>query len=98
MKAFVTGLTLAAILASSASVFAAADDKGEKKGEKKDRDPAQVFKKLDANSDGQLSFDEFKGKREEARARKAFDRMDANKDGVLKSDEFKLPERKKKDA
>jgi len=98
MKALITGLTLAALLASCSLAFAGPEGKGEKKGDKKDRDPAQVFKKLDANSDGQLSFDEFKGKREEARARKAFDRMDANKDGVLKSDEFKLPERKKKDA
>jgi Ca2+-binding EF-hand superfamily protein len=98
MKTLITGVTLAALLASSSIAFAGPAGKGAKKGEKKDRDPVEVFKKLDANSDSQLTFDEFKGKREEARARKAFDRMDANKDGVLKSDEFKLPERKKKDA
>jgi Ca2+-binding EF-hand superfamily protein len=89
-------LTLVAFLASSSFAFAGPAGKGEKKGEKKDRDPAQLFKKLDANSDGQLTFEEFKGKREEERAKKAFARMDANSDGVLKADEFKLPERKKK--
>jgi Ca2+-binding EF-hand superfamily protein len=89
-----TGLILAAVLASTASVFAGPNGKGEKKN-KKDRDPAQAFKKLDANSDGQLSFEEFKGKRPEERARKAFARLDGDKDGVLKMDEFKLPERKK---
>ena len=65
-------------------------------GDRKPLDPAQVFKRLDANADGQLTFDEFKGNRPEDRARKAFARMDANSDGVLKADEFKLPERKKK--
>lgn len=93
MKSLIVGFTLAALLASASSTLAGP---GNKQGEKKPRDPAQMFKKLDVNSDGQLSFEEFKGKREEARARKAFARMDADKDGALKADEFKLPERKKK--
>ncbi len=93
MKALITAFTVAALLTCVSSTFAGPGGKGEKK----ERDPAQVFKRLDANSDGQLTFDEFKGDRPEERARKAFARMDANSDGVLKVDEFKLPERKKKD-
>ena len=59
MKALVTGLTLTALLASSSLAFAGPEGKGEKKGEKKDRDPAEVFKKLDANSDGSVLADDF---------------------------------------
>jgi Ca2+-binding EF-hand superfamily protein len=92
MKTFVTAFTVATMLTCVASTIAGPTAKGDKKP----RDPAQMFKRLDANSDGQLSFDEFKGNRPEDRARKAFARMDANSDGVLKADEFKLPERKKK--
>lgn len=51
-------------------------------------DPNAAFNKLDANSDGKLSFEEFKGTRDEERARKAFDRNDKNKDGSLSADEF----------
>jgi len=94
MKTLIGAFTIAAMLTCVTSTMAGP---AAATGDKKPRDPAQVFKKLDANSDGQLTFDEFKGKRPEDRARKAFARMDANSDGVLKADEFKLPERKKKD-
>lgn len=92
MKSLIIALTMSAILTSVTATFAGPGAKGDKKP----RDAAQAFKHLDANGDGQLTFDEFKGKRPEERARKAFARMDANSDGVVKTDEFKLPERKKK--
>jgi len=94
MKALIAGLTIAGLLAGTSTAFAAAGGKGKKN----ERDPAQLFKKLDANGDGQLTFEEFKGQREEERARKTFARMDADKNGVLKVDEFKLPERKRKNT
>lgn len=64
--------------------------------EKKKPDPAAAFKKLDKNSDGKLTLEEFKGKREEAEAKKGFDRMDANKDGGVSLEEFKAAREKKK--
>jgi hypothetical protein len=92
MKTLITGLTFAALLACTTSTFAGPGAKGERKP----RDPDQIFKKLDANSDGKLTFEEFKGQRPEERAKKAFARMDANNDSAISREEFKLPERKKK--
>lgn len=61
----------------------------------KPRDLDAAFKRLDADADGKLTFDEFKGKREEEKARKAFDRKDADKDGSLTLEEFKTMPKKK---
>lgn len=94
MTRLIAALSLTAALACSASAFAGPAGKDEKKP----RDPDQIFKRLDANGDGKLSFEEFKGQRPEERAKKAFARMDANKDDAISREEFKLPERKKKGA
>jgi Ca2+-binding EF-hand superfamily protein len=52
-------------------------------------DPAKVFKKKDADSDGFLSKEEFsKGAKDAAKAGTAFDRKDKDKDGKLSLQEF----------
>ena len=61
---------------------------------KKSRD--EIFKKMDKDSDGKLTFEEFKGKRKEDKAKKAFDRMDVNGDAALTLEEFKAGPKKKK--
>ena len=64
--------------------------------EKKDkRDPAAMFKRLDADSDGKLTAEEFKklgdmgGKGNAERLDQFFKRLDADKDGSLTLEEFK---------
>ena len=67
--------------------------------EKKKPDPAEQFKKLDANSDGKVSEAEFVGKKtgEKAdKAKAAFAKKDKNGDGSLTMEEF--APKKKKDA
>ncbi|MCA9091387.1 MAG: EF-hand domain-containing protein [Planctomycetaceae bacterium] len=59
--------------------------------------PEAVFKKLDKDSSGSLSYEEFKGKREEEKARKAFDRLDKDANGSLSLEEFKAVMKKKAD-
>ncbi|MDX1944578.1 MAG: EF-hand domain-containing protein [Pirellulaceae bacterium] len=59
--------------------------------EKKKPDPAETFKKLDADKDGKVSLAEFKGKREGDKATKAeetFKKKDKNSDGFLTLEEF----------
>ena len=82
-------LSLAVLLAFTLAPFALGAD------EKPKPDPAEVFKKMDKNSDGKLSFEEFKGKREEAEAKKGFERLDKDKDGSLSLEEFKARGKKK---
>jgi hypothetical protein len=63
------------------------------------RDPARLFKRIDANGDGKVSKEEFKAffeKFGKGRLKdnpelldKLFDRLDANGDGSLSPDEFK---------
>lgn len=52
-----------------------------------------AFKKLDTNTDGTLSLDEFKaspeGVKDPEKAQKQFKKLDANTDGTLSLDEFK---------
>lgn len=77
MKAF---LTLALCLGFTIPVLAA---------DKPKKDPEAAFKKLDTNSDGKVSKDEFKAKAKDAeKADKAFAKMDKNSDGFLSLEEF----------
>ena len=72
----------------------AADDKPKEKPT-----PEQQFKRMDKNSDGKLSLEEFKGKREGDKATKAeatFKRKDKDNDGSLTLDEFKAKGKKAK--
>jgi hypothetical protein len=56
------------------------------------RDPAEVFKKLDANGDGKVSLEEFKagpaGKKDPVKAEENFKRRDKDNDGFLTLEEF----------
>lgn len=94
--------TLTSILSALAlcTAFAnAADDAA--KGEKKKGDPEAMFKKMDADSDGKVSLEEFKnspmGKKDPAKAEEMFKKKDANADGSLTADEMKAHGGKKKD-
>ncbi len=104
MRKFVCGLSvLGAMLL--AGLPAEAADKGDKggKGGKGGKGPmgdsAAMFKRLDANSDGKVTLDEFTkmggrgkgpGKADGAPfAQKMFQRLDANNDGGVTVEEFK---------
>ena len=56
-------------------------------------DPEAMFKKLDSNSDGSVSLEEFKasprGQKDPARAEEGFKKMDKDSDGKLTLDELK---------
>lgn len=59
---------------------------------KKAPDPAKIFARKDANSDGAITLDEFKaGMKDKAldNADKRFKKIDTNSDGKLSLDEFK---------
>lgn len=61
--------------------------------------PEERFKKLDKDSDGSLTLEEFKGKAEGEKATKAEDRfkkLDKDSDGKLTLEEFKAGAGKKK--
>lgn len=88
-KSFWHGLVLACVVTSAS--FALAEEKP-----KKPVDLEKVFKRLDKNSDGKVTFEEFKGKRDEEKAKKAFARLDKNNDESLSLEEFKAREKKKK--
>jgi len=91
---------LAAVMVVGLAMASSVAADGDKKGEGK-RDPEMLFKKLDANSDGKLSKDEFvklaelrkgdgegKGKGGEF-LDKLFTKLDVDNDGSLSLDEFK---------
>ena len=88
-KSFWHVLVLACVVASTS--FVVAEEKP-----KKPVDFEKVFKRLDKDSDGKLTFEEFKGKRDEEKAKKAFARLDKNKDESLSLEEFKTRGKKKK--
>ena len=61
--------------------------------------PEERFKKLDKDSDGMLTLEEYKGKAEGEKATKAeerFKKMDKDSDGKLTLDEYKAGPGKKK--
>ena len=93
MKKFLMGTLIAAFAAgllAGPSAMAA---------DKKKKDPEAVFKKLDKDNDGKLSFDEFKGKRTGKKAEaaeKRFKKADKDSDKSLNLEEFKASRTKKK--
>jgi Ca2+-binding EF-hand superfamily protein len=95
MKRWIAGMALVGLCIFAGSDAGAADEQAEKQ-----RDPAAIFKKLDANGDGKVTKEEFakfgdalKDKIGADKADKVgqgmFDRLDANKDGALSAEEFK---------
>jgi hypothetical protein len=69
------------------------------KGDRKAPAPAKVFKKLDANTDGAVSLEEFKAspraRKNPERAAKIFAKIDSDSSGSLSLEEFKahMPEK-----
>ncbi|QIF05826.1 EF-hand domain-containing protein [Roseimicrobium sp. ORNL1] len=86
-------LTLGALLLSASLTFAADGDKPRKPAEGGARpNPEELFKKLDANSDGAISKEEYlaspRAKENAERAEKSFTARDKDKDGKLSKEEF----------
>jgi hypothetical protein len=89
-------LTLAALLVSASFALAAEGDQpkkpGEGKGDGKRPNPEEFFKKLDANSDGSISKDEFmagpRAKQDPAKGAENFGKLDKDSDGKLSKEEF----------
>ena len=69
---------------------------------KKKANPEEMFKKLDKDSNGSISKDEFMagpGKKDAAKGAEIFGKKDKNSDGSLSKEEFiAAPKKKKKDA
>lgn len=98
MKRWIAGMALVGLCVFAGSDAGAADEQAEKQ-----RDPAAIFQKLDANGDGKVTKEEFAkfadALKDKVGADKAdkiaqgfqgmFDRLDANKDGSLSAEEFK---------
>jgi Ca2+-binding EF-hand superfamily protein len=63
-------------------------------------DPAKAFAKLDANSDGSVSKEEFlnspQAKKDATKAEESFGKRDKDKDGKLSKEEFAPAKKKKK--
>jgi hypothetical protein len=88
-------LTLGALLLSASLTFAADGEKPRKPAEGGDKprgNPEEIFKKLDANSDGSVSKEEYlaspRAKENAERAEKSFTTRDKDKDGKLSKEEF----------
>ncbi len=76
----------AVVLAGLSIPILAADKEGEK------ADPEAQFKKMDKDSDGKVTLEEFVGKKDGEKADKAkaaFAKLDKNSDGSLTLEEFK---------
>lgn len=88
MKRLLTWVCLFGFLASLVGQAAAED----KKPEKKKPEAEEVFKKMDKNSDGKLSEEEFIGKKKDKaleRAKAQFKKLDKDGDGSCSLEEFK---------
>jgi len=92
-------LAIAAFVCATTFVLAD-DDKGNGKGKQGQRNPEEIFKRLDTSGDGKLSKEEFskikdvlqrlgKGDKAGNFLDVMFTRMDENKDGFVSLDEFK---------
>lgn len=93
MKSLITSL---AALAMAANLAIAEDAKPDATKEKPKRNPEDVFKKLDSNSDSSVSVDEFKaGRKDPAKAEEMFKKRDKDGDGKLTLEEFKAHAPKK---
>lgn len=87
-----TGILLTLVLGLSAAQ--GADEKpGRERGERRGPDPERAFKRLDANSDGKVTLEEFKagpaGKRDATKAEEIFKKIDADGSGDVTLEEFK---------
>ena len=104
MKSLTHFLTVLAL--STAFATAADEAAAPAAGKKKNADPEMAYKKIDADSNGSVTLEEFKnsprGKKDPSKAEQIFKRKDANGDGALSLDEFKARgqkgEKKKKNA
>jgi len=95
---FLKSITLSALAAGFACTAALADDDKEKKPEKKHRDPAARFEKLDDNKDGMVTLDELKAgtKKHPEMAERIMKSKDKDNDSQLSKEEFTAePSRKK---
>ena len=95
MKALTTTLALLAIAGLS---MAAEDGKKKPEGGKPKMNPEEMFKKLDKDSNGKVSKEEFLAspgaKKDTAKAEERFGKMDKDKDGSLTLEEMS-PKKKK---
>ncbi|MES2594825.1 MAG: EF-hand domain-containing protein [Verrucomicrobiota bacterium] len=94
MKVITTILSVLAIAS-----FVNAADEGAKKPK---MDPEKAFAKIDANSDGSVSKEEYlaspQAKKDSAKAEASFAKKDKDSDGKLTKEEFTAMGKKKKDA
>ena len=90
---------LAVLALGSTMAFAADEKKPGAAGDKPKRDPAEVFKKLDSNSDGKVDKKEWEAspmaKKDAAKAAETFGKKDKNSDGSLDLGEFSAGGKKK---
>lgn len=89
-----TLITLGALAFATSITFAEPPAEApEANGKGKKPTPEEVFAKLDANSDGNVSLEEFKqspkAKKNEAKAGEMFLKIDGNSDGNITLEEFK---------
>ncbi len=90
MKKFLAWMVVAVVSVAMSSTEASADPKKPKPSRE------QIFKRLDKDGDGKLTYEEFKAKKKEEAAQKMFKRLDANADQSLSLEEFTAVRKKKK--
>ena len=101
MKSIITSIIAVAALLFTAVAADEAKPAAPAAEGKKKADPEAMFKKLDSNSDGSISLDEFKagpiGKKDAAKAEEIFKKKDKDSDGKLTKEEATATHAKKKD-